>query len=236
MTAPTPHGYPDYGKFVAQADKILFDLQRNNGAAFESFAPIFVGDIPAISVFFSNATQPARVNLRFWDSLALGIEVTGHAWDNTSFGINEYQFPVMAPWMTIELTFAAGVVNWHMTIASNVGRGNAYKNDPGSSILMSQVSTAVAAGGISTVDIAPTRPGPALLNIDTSMATWLATLSARDYLGNLTRFDTITNAHAKQPRPLELPTVPIRFTFQNTTAAAGAYTASIVARAVWPDS
>lgn len=236
MTAPEPHGYPDWGRFVASGDKLYIFENETNGANVENRGPFFVGDVPSLAINHVYTGSAGRVSFNFWADAALTQSVQGSDFDFGVQGSMEVVIPVMGPWLTVQIVTNVPPAQWLLKIASNIGRRASFGNSAGRNVIMSQVGTAVAAGATSTIDIGVIVPGPALLNIDTSLATWLATLSERDSSATIVRMDTITHLHAKAPRPCYMSGITPRFTFQNTTGAPGAYTASLVVYPAWPGS
>jgi len=234
MTTPEPHGYPDWGRFIAQGDKLYIGESVVGGGISATRGPHFVGDVPALYMRFVNATNPVKIEMQFQDTDPPSIFHPGHTFELPAPGEVQIVVPVMGPWVLITLTFSAGAVTWSLTLASASAKGTGLGGNITDNILFSQVGTAVGAGATVTIDTSFIRPGPALLNIDTSLATWLATLSARSYLAVLTRLDTITHLHSLEPRHEYLTPSQIRFTFQNTTGAPGAFTAALTSRPFFP--
>src|SRR6185369_12244578 len=97
-------------------------------------------------------------------------------------------------------------------------------------VLFAAENTAVGAGATSQVDIMRVWPGRAQLHIHTPN---LATFEVRLYYLNLQLAASfLTGIYAvnqyKQTQEIILPAAPLRRQFQNTTAGAGNYSASIV--------
>lgn len=236
MTAPFAHGFPDWGRFVSEGDKIYTFTNRVGGANVETLGPFFVGDVPAISIQHVAVTWPMNVDFFFFADQALSQQMQGHSFSGFTTPIIETVVPVLGPWMTIQLTSTAGASQWTLVVASCTGKRAALGTSLEQNVLLSKVADPVGAGVTITTDIRVIKPGPAILTIDTSLATWLATLSHVDLSGTVTRIDTITNLSATAPRPVHLNGVTPRFTFKNNTGAAGSYTAALVSLPMWPGS
>lgn len=236
MTAPVVHGYPDWGKYAAAADKAYFTSQHNVVGTQDILAATFVGDVPALYIDFTANVKAFNVQAVFYSDVTLATSVGAHTFDVDELGQFDIVLPVLGPYVQFTMNASAVGGIYILKVASCIGQRSGLGKTSGVNVLISQLATAVAAGATSTILTLIPKPGPAILVVDTSLTTWLATLSMRDYTGALVRIDTISDAHVKAPRMLELPARPLTFTFKNNTAAGGSYTAALSGRMAWPGS
>lgn len=235
MSQPESHGYPDWGRYAAGSDKVVYFDTSAIAVSGESYGPFFVGDSPYLGVTLTPNTNAARFELSFWQTSAVSGFMGDYYVDcqpATSFnGLIASQ----GPWLLITAnTPVVGGLATKRIWSSHSMYGSAWLPLEGS--MISRNGAAVGAGATVLTQAGRVRPGPAVWNVFSALATWTAWIDVVDYLGNLTRLDTITQAQGNASRSLFLPPANVRFNFQNTTGAAGNFSGSVMNLPAWPGS
>lgn len=229
-----PHGYPDYDRFQAHADKIYVDTLIINQGGNDVYGPFFVGDVPALTVYSTCSLGGVQLQLEYFDSEVMTSAMSKHFIDLRSTALTDIVLPNLGPWLRTTVDQGGVNASYRLLLASSSGQRTGLGDNPTNTVLISVIGTAVGAGATITLDATYVRPGPALINVDTSLATWLMVVNAIDFTGAATRLDTFTHLHIKAPRPTYLPAQRLQLKFTNTTGAAGQFTASALAVPMWP--
>lgn len=234
MTQPVSHGYPDFGRYVATADKELLNLNVADIDAQTNYGPVFVGDVPWLGIFFLSSGGAFTVQMRYGTQPnGTGI-LTTQSFTVESAGIALLSFPVGGPYLTLRVTPQAinGVFN--AQVYTQHSPAPTDNSDTSSNIVLSSVATAVGAGATVTVTASRVFPGPAVWNVFTTLATWEAHVRSHTAGGSQTRLDTVNQAVAQPSRMLYLPYEFVRVAFTNNTGAAGTFNTTIVTSPSWP--
>lgn len=233
MTQPLPHGYPDYGRVVAQADKRLDRLSVPDIDAVTNYGPYFTGDAPFVDIGFVSGVGAFRIELRYYADAALTIQTNAYGMDILNGMIINLTFPVKGPYLQFRVTPAA--INSSFDCDLTV-MGDGMSDGGGSSrtpIVLSDLNRNVAGGGNFAATSVWLAPGPAVWNVYTFLATWEARLEALDFNGVALRLDTANNTQGNFSRLVYLPLRPIRLTVLNTTGAAGNFNYSLLSDPFW---
>jgi hypothetical protein len=234
MTAPSPHGYPDWGRYAASADKKLDTQVWADMDVQTTFGPYFVGDIEWVNINFTVTAQNYLVRMQFREDIAAGTDLHNQEFVVRSTSTSYLSFPVTGPWLSIRVTPSAANSTGGFTLTSAKRGGNPINADSSPNILKALVNNAVGAGATVTSDVPNTVPGPAIWNVFPTPATWVATVESLDEAGAATRLDTIDNTVGKGSRFLYLPYEPIRVAVQNTSGAPGTFNLTVMAAPLWP--
>lgn len=104
MTTPIQHGYPDYGRFSAQSDVILFSVNSEAVNPSIDHGPFFCAGFQYVALTMSPDTKSFQYQL-IWTNDAAGT--TTLAIDGAIMPIassNTLVFPVLGPWLIVRAT------------------------------------------------------------------------------------------------------------------------------------
>lgn len=233
MTQPIPHGYPDYGRFAASADKTLLDLNVADIDAQTNYGTVFVGDVPWLGVFFLSNGGTFTVQLRYGTAAdGTGI-LTVQTFVVESAGIALLSFPVGGPFLTLRVTPLAINASFNAQVYTQHSPSPTDNGDTTPNVAVSAVAQAVGAGA--TVVLAASRvfPGPAVWSVFTTLATWEAHIRSHTAAGTQTRLDTVNQATPNPSRALYLPNEFVRVSFTNNTGAANTFNTTVTVSPYW---
>jgi len=234
MTAPEPHGYPDWVRQVATSDKLLDAQTRAAFTGPETFGPYFVGDVEWIQIIFTASVNNFRARFSFVDDAIASNLMSQQDVVFRSVATSSISLPVRGPYLLIETVTDAAGAGFNFILSTGKTGGLMVNAQSTENVLISTIGTAVGAGATVQLLATRTHPGPAVWSIFTALATWNAMLNTLDHTGGLTRLDTIDNTNAKAERRTYLPYQPGRITFTNTTGAGGTVNAVLLAAPTWP--
>lgn len=232
MTSPVAHGYPDWGRFEASADKLLaFDQQLDVDAG-TSYPRFFVGDVPYVSVWLNAITNHFAFTLRFLDAQTGGNFLAQQVCSVRDGSEFDATIPVSGPWLELTATPSAANSAFQYALATartpHIGMRSGY-NDP---VLVSFNAT-VGAGASLTTEAVRVYAGEAHWFAETALATWTARLETFDFAGAsiiLDEFRGITAGH--EGRQVFIPPVNMRIVVTNQTGGAGSFRGALVHRPV----
>lgn len=234
MTQPSPHGYPDWGRYSASADKeITTEVWADMDVA-TVFGPYFVGDVDWVNIIVTASAQHFRYRMRFRADIASVTDIHNQEFVARSVGLSFLSFPVTGPWLSILVTPSAANSTGGFTLSTASRGGNPVNANSTPNVLLSTTNNAIGAGITEANDVVGTFPGPAIWNVFATPATWVAFVESIDETGALTRLDTIDNNVGRASRQLYLPYEPLRVSFNNSSAAAGNYTITVMTVPLWP--
>lgn len=234
MTQPSPHGYPDWGRYAASSDKNITTEVWADMDVPTTFGPYFVGDIEWVNIIVTASAQHFRYRMQFRESNTAVTDLHNQEFVARSVSNSYLSFPVTGPWLFIRVTPSAINSTGGFTLTSGRRGGNPTNADSKPNVLISRVNNAVGAGATVTIDVAATYPGPAIWNVFGAAATWNSTMNSLDENAAVTRLDTIDNTMVNTSRQIFLPYEPVRFSFTNTSGAGGAFNCTVMGIPNWP--
>lgn len=234
MTQPSPHGYPDWGRYSASADKEIDNQVWADMDVATTFGPYFVGDVEWVNIVVTASAQHFRYRMQFRSSNVAIADMHNQEFIARSVGLSFLSFPVTGPWLFILVTPSAINSTGGFILTSGRRGGNPVNGNSIPNVLISRVNTAVGAGATVTVDATTTYPGPALWNLFVTPAAWTANIDSLDENAVTTRLDTVDNTVGKSSRQLYLPYQPIRLSVTNTSGAGGVFNATVMGVPNWP--
>lgn len=218
MTAPLPHGYPDFGRYQAGADKLLARLNVDPIGAGTTYGPYFVGDVTHVRVYFAPLVGNFNGIVRFYDDAALTnllAEEGFSAWSNDVF---HQSFPALAAYMVLRVSPVGAGQSFSATISTAHANWRPVGINYNSPILFSQADINHAVG-TTNLDAVNVYPGPASFHGQAAVAGCQMSLQALDAGGTVYHLARIHNVDGIATRLLYLPPMHIRLVILNTTAA-----------------
>lgn len=219
MTAPVTHGYPDWGRYVAQADVILADSSAGPTGVDQQIGPFFVAGnkFIGLNILISGGATLLTIG---WSTDSLGLNRMG--FQTVPFRSNErlaITVPVQGPYMMILIEPQVGGVSMEWTVWTTAANSPSTDGDMAPKQLIANGSS-VAAGATRTDFATRILGGPAFFSADSSLATWVAILESYDETGATQGIARLTNATVPGLNVV-LPQRPIQIRSVNTTGGAG---------------
>lgn len=225
MTAPVEHGYPDFGRYRASADKVYFDATVADIDGATDYGPFFVGDVDYLSLFFSPTTNHFLVTLGFYDAPSGGANTGLFAFSARNTCTVDQVVPVRGPYviMTVQPNAVNGAFS--ALLASCPLHHSGGQAAGAGSLLISRTVAAIGAGATVTTLAQATRQAPAVWSVSSPAATWVARLESITFQGVVTVLDRITQLSNEDARPIYLPHTTVQISVDNTTGVASTFSA-----------
>lgn len=235
MTAPGPHGYPDWNRVSAAVDTLIL----NTGATVTAASPTnydggFVGNYNAIGFFMNNTGQVHNVEFQFFEDAAFTVSFTTYeVITNANATIARRIIPVLGPYLRVSVgtPVLGGTHNirvWSAQRPAIPDGGNAQDN-----VLISRTAQNIAAGAAETRNAQVVYPGSAMWTVTSSSTAWRARLEAVTTTGTFVVIDSMEGGIGQTDSHLVfLPFAAVRVVYTNNGALAANYDTYLLARPV----
>lgn len=233
MTAPSAHGYPDWGRFAASSDKLFDTFTQNNIAVTFTSSTYFVGDVPYIGLFNVVTGNGAELTLYWGDDASLTHVLRT---DTIEFSNNcsiDITIPVKGPYLVLQWVPVATPYSINGVLVSSRTSQSELGNSAIRNVLIRQVNTPVGAGATVQAIAASIIPGPAVWNLSCTAATYSATVSAIHPDLTAVRLDTISQVIPFASRVLYLPPMLMVITVTNTSGAPASFSGTLMAKPMY---
>lgn len=217
MTAPVATGYPDFGRYQAQATKIYAQATIGGVVASFSLVPGYVGDIAHMGVRIVNIAGRFVVTISFYSDPARTLNLGNHQISMRDGDILSRTFPVLGPFCDI-FFFAVGTpISATYAFYQSTVPYSPLDTSPTANVLGSE-NLVLHPPGLTTVDCSYILPGPAsLFGALPPVASWIA-VYAVDAFGALTFLTRVFGNGIEGYREFFLPASHIRVELNNTSA------------------
>lgn len=218
MTDPIVHGYPDFGRYQAQADKVFVDVNDPDIDAQETYGPFFVGDVPAFGIFFSVSTGSFRVFIDYADSILFTVTTDSHRIELRPGDTASLQLPTLGPWVRVRVDPQAANQAFLMTLwaASLPFRPNGGLADANRLYSSNAQNVPV---GVTNLDVSRIWPGEAILYTRLPVATIDVRLKATFASGSTILLAGMPLAVGDAERRVFLPPMHLFIELNNTSGA-----------------
>lgn len=223
MTQPTPHGYPDFGRYIARADKRYLStgiVVTDNDI---DYSLGFVGDVESLATsIFANV-----VGCSFTYTFYLNSDLTGRL---TSYELTvapaeslRTSLPVLGPYCVVTASPQGLGGSNQCNVWSGVRGAINTDTLAVSATIIRQNQVNIGAGITNTFAASRGWPGSAIWTVSSAAASARATLNSIS-AGVTQPFDSMLfTAPGTQSHRVFLPGTSIRATVQNTGAAAALF-------------
>lgn len=227
MTAPTPHGYPDFGRFIANADKLITVINDNNINAPINYGPYFVGDIPYVRFRFRTFVNNFDVTVNFYEDEAFTTLLGTEFWSANVLDVFDQTVPALGPFMQITVSPAAAASSFNLRVVaahtlwrpSNAGHLAALPFDG--------VAVNYPAGATS-LEAPYVVPGPGIFHGECVTANTRMDLQAIDSAGNVHRLLRIRDLEGLVTRQFFAPAMHLRLAIDNGSGGVAPFTYSVM--------
>lgn len=227
MTAPVPHGYPDFGRFIAGADKLVTSVTDNNLAAPANYGPFFVGDIPFVRFYFRAFIRNFDVVYNFYEDEAQTILLGTESFVVRVLGFYDQATPALGPFVTITVSPSAAGGSFDMRVVAAHTQWRPGDASPLTSVPFSGSAVAYPAG-ITDLDDPYVVPGPAVFFAECLTANTQIDLRAVNSAGTSTFLARIANPDGRVAMPVFLPRMPLRLRIDNNSGGGANFTYSVM--------
>jgi len=227
MTTPITHGYPDWGRFSAQAD-VVYNVENGTVAANPvTRGAYFVGNVPAVGFFFSVTAGAATVLVEWYDSAALTNLLATETYEFPNGTFTQTTLATLGPYLFLSILDGGAGVTFNCRLwAAPVGRS--WASGAGGSVLISVTNTAIAAGVTATNNASEIYVGPAYWTGWQGLANFVVFLEALDITGAVTTLDRWQSAGLDFWRPVYLPPGRVRIRHVNQSGANTVYSSVLL--------
>lgn len=232
MTSPVSHGYPDYGRFMAGADKLLASDTQVGVNASTIYPRLFVGDVDYVSVFLRSLINHFAFTLRFLDANVGGNLLSQQVCSVRNATEFDATIPTAGPFLELEATPSGAGSSFQRSFATahspHIGMRSGY-NDP---ILIS-FNQVIGAGANATFNALRVYAGEAHWFTESAADDWTSRLETFDYAGASIIIDEFhTNIVTDKGRQVFVPPVNMRIVVTNFTVGAASFRGSLVHRPI----
>jgi hypothetical protein len=233
MTQPVGHGYPDWGRYVSRADKLLLSTGTVASDVPVDYDLSFVGDVEAIGIFLNATTQGQTFQFK-WNEQPGGVGQFTSTQFELVAGVTADRFiPVLGPYCTVRVTPAAA--GGSHSLSAWTGPRGAIAMDALASrnVLINATAVNVLAAGVDTRNASRVWPGEAFWTVSSLAATWRAVLNMRTAAGAVTTIDSMQGTAAGTlSHQVFLPLRAMQVVYTNTSAGAANYDTYLVGRSI----
>jgi len=221
MTTPVAHGYPDFGRFVAQSDSILLRHDNQGISASTDIDLGFVGNYAGLGFAFLSNANGFWIEFRFYQDEALTNFITSYVFDVFPGKSAERVLLPLGPYLMVRIIPSAALGDYDLTIWSAPNLAIPMNGNPARNVIISQTNAAIAATSNTLIVAARVWPGDANWTCRSTSSNWTAELHGVDYLGVQTDIDIMAgNASTVLNHRVFLPSETVRVKFTNNEAAA----------------
>lgn len=230
MTAPVPHGYPDFQRQTPSVDTELVNTSWSTNGGALTLADLFVANYEALGIQSVSTLNSSRLSLLFSTQPNAGNVVYEQDFDIASLATLQTIIPVAGPYCRAQVinnvtTSTGTVVMWAAPRAGCIQNG--FKDN----VLIVNDHTSLAAGNTVPFNSMRTWPGPAVWTSGQDAGAYEAKLQVLDYLGNVTTIGRISDSAGKLiTENVFLPNGIIRVLHHNASAAAANVDCFVVAK------
>jgi hypothetical protein len=237
MTMPSPHGYPDWGRYVAQADKQLLDTGVVADSGTTTYNLGFVGDVGAIGFWFRANTQGHGFFLDFYTDATYTVRLNGYIY-SLATGIRAWRtLATLGPYLQLRVVANAAGGSHEAAVWTSSRPAISTLNSSVDNLLIQSTAVNVAGAGNHTLNSTLAWPGEAYWTVTSSATTWRCLLQHVDLAGAANTFDSMEGVAGQTlHHKVFLPPRSIRTVYTNTGAGAANYDTYVGGRPLEPGS
>lgn len=228
MTAPLPHGYPDWGRYQASADKSLWSVANVTIGVSTNYGPFFVGDVDFVRLYFLASTNHFNVSVKFYADAALTQFLMSDAVSVRQDDTYRRSIPVTGAYVLVQVSpsAAGSIFDARLTTLRHPARGNDGSDRDG--VLITDIDGSYAVG-TTIVDATKVIPGPAVFYGHAKTASTFLDLQVVNYVGTVLGLVRIINSTGPVSHLVYLPPQHVRIRVTNNSAGAAFFDLSLMA-------
>lgn len=228
MTAPVASGYPDFGRYQAQATKIYADSSQAGAVNPITIDLGYVGDVAQLGTRILNTGGTFVMDMAFHDDGTYTNEIGDHSFSFRTGDSMARTVPVLGPFcrVTIIPVTTPVTVEWKFYQAANAWAS--FDNDTTANVLASAEASA-AAPGVTAIECSSIWPGEAILFARLPGVLSAVSVYGVSSAGSLTFLTSIQGTGIEGERRVILPAQHIRLHLANTSGVNQNFTYSLTA-------
>lgn len=228
MTTPVPSGYPDFGRYQAQATKVYLALAQNGIVANTMFNLGYVGDVAVLNVASFATAGTCDLTFFFTTQDNAGFTTGIHQITHRLGTLFEQTVPVLGPYCHVTLDVGTTPIDITTTI---VQATTPFKHFDvlGFNNVLASAEPFNAPVGNTFVSCTRIIPGPAVLFAALPPVVSSVSVYATDKLGNNTFISRVFGNGVEGYREMFLPPMPIRLQLSNAGPGAQNFVYSLTA-------
>lgn len=219
MTEPLPHGYPDWGRYQAGADKILQQVASFTVAAAQDFGPYFVGDVTHVRFRVSSSANNLECVVNFYEDAALSRLIATETFDVRAATTFNSSLPAHGPYAQMTVTPVGGNCSCIIGVFTAHVAWRPIGTIPLNNVLFAARAISHPVGN-TTLSGGGVIPGEAWFNGHATVALTQMDLNAIRADGTVIPLCSIKNADGNVTRHVNLPPLPIQLIIVNGSAGA----------------
>lgn len=234
MTQPISHGYPDYGRFEATSDVLLFGVTNVNINALTIYPRVFTGNLKYVMIYTGTNVTRKNVRLQWCDAETGGNTIAEDGLVQEAGRVENLVFPVLGPWLQLVVDLSA-YADTHTLKVFSIPTGSSVVESLGvGTVLIQQALVAVAGGAVFNSSAVRLFAGEATLFTFTDGVVCSVHTQIRNLAGTWTTLYISSNIPAGGPAnqilPVMIPPVPVRLQFVNNDGVNRNFMGSLVGR------
>lgn len=216
MTVPAPHGYPDWGRYEASADKLLASLTVTDIDASTDYGTYFLGDVPYFRLRFFASVGSFRITLKYYDTSTLSTLIGEDSIDLITGDLYNQATPVLGAYLVMNVDPFVANSQFFATLTAAHSSWVSNGTNPSSTLLFAGVDVAYP-NGTTYADAGYVIPGWAQWHGRAIAANTEIDLYAQDYHLAEYFLCRIENVNGMVARAVFLPPMHIRMRIRNLT-------------------
>lgn len=227
MTSPVSSGFPDFGRFVSEAQVLeINDINVTIAHGF-GYPPKYVGNAKSLQLWANAPSHGMRIQCVFSGDEAGTQLMDSYVVNLATSDVAKQPIPILGPWLEVVIQHSDGAPN---SVTVQLWRTPAmarFAGLEGDVAIVSKDAAGIGAGvSVASDGSQYVMEGPAVWAAGVTGGSWDASLNAVDYLGVATQLDHASNLTGfLVPRPVYLPPWHIRIDVVNRAAGAQFYSA-----------
>ena len=233
MAQPVGHGYPDFGRFQAQADKLLDFLSNHDTDSSITRGRIFVGDIPYVGLSIQSQINNFEYQAYFWTAQTGGALLSTQSIDIRQGGTAEFAIPIGGPWLEMRIIPNATGSRFTYVSYSSHSALRLFTGSASQNVLLENPGVSVGAGATHNATTTRVAPGDAhwVAHFD-SATSFRIRLESIDLFGGVKLIDFVNADTGSSSRRIFLPPTLVRISAFNNDAGARNLLYSVVTRPI----
>lgn len=228
MTVPLPHGYPDYGRYQAGADKILEPLASFTITGVTDIGTYFIGDVTHVRFTVTALVNHLSCVAQFYEDAALTRLIALENFDLRQGTGYRSSVPAHGPYLRLRVTNQGGNCDCQVGVSTAHASWRAASESATANVLFA-ARDVVHGVGTTPVGTVGVIPGQAWFYGRCTAANTFIDLNAIRADGTVFPLTRIINADGGVIRGFCLPPAPVQLVVINNSGAGQFFDYSLTA-------
>lgn len=237
MTAPTPHGFPDWGRYEAQSDVGLIAVVNDTLNLVQTYGPFPVGLFRFLGLRMHTGGARVRYEVTYYADQARTITLALYACIVPANSSNTQVFPVMGAWVDVTVTAASGPITHILYVFTTPEGSNTTGNLADGTMFNSGGFFNIAAATTTNFDFNAIFGGELSVWTHTQSASGYISINVFDLGGTAHQIGIGSNTGAGMPKNtnfiVHVPPRPLRVSCVNLSGALAEFAFACSGRTAW---